>query len=436
METRESAELSIRLGDSHQPLDYLLKLAPVFQDQEIISVTVVGVDLTARKQTEEQFSHAQRLESLGHLAGGVAHDFNNMLTAIIGAAEMARSELSGDPGLEELLSTVLDVSAKGSVMVRELLKFSRKGAEAKPSPAEVFDLNELARCSSLVLQRTLPDQVEMKLTLFPEPLAVALAPGQFEQVLFNLSINAGEAMPDGGELRIWVEASKQGECRPPYLDAQTDYARVRVQDTGTGMTPEVRRRLFDPFFTTKPLGKGTGLGLSTSYQIVAGAGGFWEVDSSPGCGSTFTIYLPLTDEAPLPRVGTVEESSRFELGVETLLLVEDDESVRRMNKRYLQSQGYRVLEAVNGADALERFEAELNGVDLVVTDVMMPKMNGIEFAKKARDKCPGLPVLFVSGYSEDVLPQQYQNLLEKPYSPTELASWVRRLLDERSTSPG
>jgi len=423
----ETEEVSLLLGSTDEELEYLFKLGPLIEGGKITSVTLVGTDITDRRRLEEQLSHAQKLESLGQLAGGVAHDFNNMLTAIIGAVEMAQGELSDRPGTKSLLDTVLDVGMKGSALVRELMAFSRKG-ERVGNVTEVLDLNNLVESSSLILERTLSDQIEIALTLHPEPLPIQLGSGQLEQVLLNLAINAEEAMPSGGSVTISTSLVTDA-CRPPFLRQNKPYAQLDVRDTGAGMPPEVRRRIFDPFYTTKPLGKGTGLGLSTSYQIVDRVGGFWEVESAEGQGTRFTIYLPLSDQPIAHTEPEADRSISTYPGSETLLLIEDDESVRRMNKRYLQKLGYRVLEATNGRDALDSFGQELNDIDMVVTDIMMPKMNGVEFVKEARQRLPRLPVLYVSGYSEDLLPSDEENLLSKPYSPNELGQRVRQTLD-------
>ncbi|HVP30193.1 MAG TPA: PAS domain S-box protein [Myxococcota bacterium] len=395
-------------------------------------------DVTERRRLEEQLRQSQKMEAVGRLAGGVAHDFNNLLTAIQGYGTHLLERLERDDPRREEVSEILRAGERATDLTRQLLAFSRRQDLAP----EIVDLNALVSEVERLLRRLIGEHIELATDLGEERLCVRADPGQLQQVLVNLAVNARDAMPEGGRLTI--------ETRPLRIDAssgtatpvgQGDWVRLSVTDTGFGMDEATLARVFEPFFTTKEPGRGTGLGLASVYGTVQQSGGQVEVSSRPGIGSTFTIYLPRTSgdaAVPAPRVGAAAEAGAAWRGRETVLLVEDEEQIRRLARRTLELAGYRVLDASDGAAAcdlaLRRGLSGASPIDLLVTDVVMPRVGGLELADRLRRLNPRLPVLFMSGYGEGVhgergAKQPLSALLEKPFLPKQLLAEVRALLD-------
>ncbi len=381
-------------------------------------------DVTREALLEERLRYAQKMEALGRLAGGVAHDFNNLLTAINGYSELI---LEGNAEGESLRSHVQEIKRAGeraAVLTRQLLIFSRRHI-VKP---EVLHVNlQLLRLEKM-LRRLLGEDVSLVQKLAPDTGYVLMDPGEFEQAVLNLAVNARDAMPAGGILGI---ETRNQECADP-TPRPGGCVSLSITDTGVGLDESAKARLFEPFFTTKHLGKG--LGLSTVYGIVTRAGGTIEVSSAPNEGARFQILLPRVEaeQAPGP---SVSEEARIRGGQEAVFLVEDDESLRRMTRRILENQGYRVYEAANGMEAIRVLEqVELSEIQLLLTDVVMPEMTGKTLADILQSKNPQLKVMFISGYVDQTIVDHLTDsdravLVQKPFSTQELAFQVRLLLD-------
>jgi CheY-like chemotaxis protein len=373
------------------------------------------------------------MESIGRLAGGVAHDFNNMLTAIIGYTELARTQLPPDHPVQDDLSNVNDAARRSAALTRQLLAFARKQVI---SPRAV-DLNELIGRVDAMLTRLLGEDIRLVTRLDPGVAPVLIDPGQFEQVLMNLAVNARDAMPDGGTLRIETANATLDDawCHQHPGSTPGAYGLVRVSDTGMGMSRDVMSHLFEPFFTTKPSGEGTGLGLAMCYGIVRQSGGTIWVSSEVGRGTTFDIYLPRhTGDQPGERPVVREGTAAPNRGKETILLVEDELFVRDLAQRALASRGYRILTASDGPHAIEIARKHQGTIDLVLSDVVMPHMGVAELAARLRQHRPGVRLLFMSGYSEAAVHRHGvvaagAGLIEKPFTPETLAQQVRQALD-------
>jgi two-component system cell cycle sensor histidine kinase/response regulator CckA len=393
-------------------------------------------DITAQRRLEEQVRQSQKLEGIGRLAGGVAHDFNNLLTAIVGAADFLLEELPEGQPLRQDAADIREAAQKAAVLTRQLLTFSRR----QVTQPRILDLNETVTSMDRMLHRLLGENVEFGTVAAPELGCVRIDPGQIEQVILNLVVNARDATPAGGRITIETSHAEVGEQGPASRGglAPGRYAVLSVRDTGHGMNADVRSHLFEPFFTTKEKGKGTGLGLSTAYGIVKEAGGDIRVRSEPGRGSTFEVYLPRLD---LPAEADEADREAFPRGNETVLLVEDEPMVRRLAARVLRGLGYTVREAPDGVEALRLVAGHTVEVDLVVTDVVMPRLGGRELAARLRAEQPHLAVLFISGYTENVSDLQGLigagvEFLQKPFTPASLARSVRSTLEHGRRRPG
>ncbi len=391
----------------------------------------VATDITEQTQLEEQLRQSQKLESVGRLAGGIAHDFNNMLTAISGYAELIMEQLpSTEPMYDEVLQ-IKRASEKASLLTYQLLAFSRKQI-LRP---KTLNMNEVASDVSGMLQRLIGEDITIVTRLAPDLHHVSADPGQLAQVLINLSVNARDAMPDGGALTLeTANVELDEEYASAHHGVQAGpFVMLAVSDTGTGMSPDVQARIFEPFFTTKPVGKGTGMGLATVYGVVKQSGGHVWVYSEIGHGSSFKVYLPRvkasntaaeTPAAPAPLVH----------GVETILLVEDEDTVRRLVRRALEACGYRVLEAADGAAALALSSQADAPIAMLVTDVVMPQMSGRELVARLAGLRPGLRVLYMSGYTDTAIAQHgvlddTSYYLQKPFTMRMLTEKVREILD-------
>ncbi len=385
-----------------------------------------------RRRLEEQFRQAQKLEAVGRLASGVAHDFNNVLTAITGYSELILLDGGDDANpLVRHAEEIRKASERGAALSRQLLAYGRQ----QPVAARVLSLNTVVADLEKLLQRLLRADVSLTLRLHPGLRRVSIDPGQVEQVLMNLVVNACDAMPLGGALTI---ATANVELDEAYAWAHADvqpgaYAMLAVSDTGSGMSDEVRAHMFEPFFTTKAPGKGTGLGLATVHGIVRDNGGHIEVLSGAGAGTTFRVYIPQVMEAAKPDALPAGHG-RLASGSETILLVEDEEIVRNLTRTVLQRQGYQVLQASHGVEALRVSEGYVGPIHLLLTDVVMPHMNGRDLARRLGAQRPATKVMFMSGYTgliDD--PDEGMNgsaaFLHKPFAPDALARQVRALLD-------
>jgi signal transduction histidine kinase/CheY-like chemotaxis protein len=387
----------------------------------------------ALHRSEAQFRHAQKLQAMGRLAGGVAHDFNNLLTVITGYGEILQECLPpghpGRPHLEELLKA----SHRAASLTRQLLAFSRKQMMC----AKILNLNATVADMEKMLRRLIGEDVDLVLKLDPALGRIKADPGQIEQVLMNLAINARDAMTGGGKLLIETgNVTLTEEYVLEHPDARPGpHVFLSVTDSGCGMDPETLAHLFEPFFTTKPIGQGTGLGLSTVYGIVRQSGGSIEVVSAPERGSTFRIHFPRAGVENGEDEGPSRPSMPQTPRSETVLVVEDSDVVRKLVHGVLTAQGYRVLQAEDGREAVRVFERHAAPIDLLLTDVVMPKAGGRDLAKYMRTLVPGLKILFMSGYLDTAVIQH--GLLEgkiyfisKPFTPAQLALKVREILDD------
>jgi len=388
-------------------------------------------DVSERKQLEEQLLHAQKLEALGQLAGGVAHDFNNLLAAMMGYTQLIQRTLAPDDPRQSDLVEIRRAGERAASLSRQLLAFARR----QVIDPRVVDVNEALRATEPMLRRLVGTEVMVVLQLAPVIAPVRVDPGQLEQVILNLAVNASDAMPRGGTLTIETGAVTLDEAYGRLHPDATPGAHVliAVRDTGIGMTPEVRARIFEPFFTTKEPGKGTGLGLATCYGIVKQAGGSIWVQSEPGRGATFKVYLPARAEAA-PRVAAPAAALPLPGGTETVMVVEDEPTVRSVTVRILASAGYRVLSASGGPEALATARRHGGEIHALVTDVMMPQMNGTKLAALLREERPTVRTLFVSGFTEEagVRPDQLSKgmgYLAKPFTAEALTERLRQVLD-------
>lgn len=394
---------------------------------------VVGVllDMSERRHLETQFRQAQKMEAVGRLAGGVAHDFNNLLTVILSFGAFVLESLSPKGEAYEDMSEVLKAARSAESLTSQLLAFSRKRSIAP----RTLQLNDAVREMKRMLGRILGGDVQLQTTLEPDLWNVYVDPSALEQVIINIAVNGRDAMPQGGKLTLETYNADLDESHALALGRDVSsgqYAVIAITDEGAGMDEELQRRIFDPFFTTKAPGSGTGLGLSTCYGIVKQAGGYIGVCSEPGSGTTFKIYLPRAKESVTSEVTPVRASS-VSRG-ETILVVEDDEQVRRLVSRALSRLGYEVLEAGNGTEAITLCGDISRPMDLVLSDFIMPGMNGLELVERLSDVRRDLKVLFMSGYTTDALSHRGMErpaarLLRKPFTPDVLATAVREVLD-------
>ena len=389
-------------------------------------------DITEQKKLEAQLVQAQKMEAIGRLAGGVAHDFNNLLTVIIGNASLLLMGLDEKDPLREDLEEISDAGDRAASLTRQLLAFSRK----QPLRLAVLNLNEVITDMNKMLKRMIGEDVEVLTSFESDLISVKADPGQMEQVIMNLAVNARDAMPCGGKLTIETKNVYLDEAYWQEYDLEAKpgpYVMLAVSDTGVGMDKETESHIFEPFFTTKKKGVGTGLGLSTVYGIVKQMGGYIWVYSEPGQGATFKIYLPGVETAAEPAKRKPNHLKRFE-GSETILLVEDDKSVLNLARKVLKQQGYSVIEAQNGEDAFKVAEAHAGPIHLMTTDVVMPGMSGMELAQRMGPLYPGLKVLFMSGYTDDAIAHHGVldpgiAFLQKPFTPEGLAQKVREVLE-------
>jgi len=388
-------------------------------------------DITERQRLEEEVRQAQKMEVVGRLAGGIAHDFNNLLMVILTQVSKVRS-LPSRVQLLEHAERIRTAAEKAALLTKQLLAFGRKQVLV----LQVLDLNGLLGEVKEMLSTLPAQQVQLMVTPSPQPLPVEVDPGKIEQVIMNLAVNACDAMPSGGVLRIKTLQVSMMDSKPDAKNSPTFHALLEITDTGCGMDAETKAHLFEPFFTTKPIGKGIGLGLSTVYGIVKQSGGTIEVDSVLGEGTTFRVYLPIVEQ-PVSSRKAPKSQSPVTTGSETVLLAEDQSSIRSVLREFLESKGYQVLEAQNGGEALDLAEHHPGSIDVLVTDVIMPQIRGLELATRVTELHPDICVIFMSGYSEDallenrLLSERNMILVQKPFDPEDLAQKIRESLNDK-----
>jgi len=392
----------------------------------------VARDVTAEHKREEILRQSQKMEAIGQLAGGVAHDFNNILTVIHGHAALLISGAKLTGVWARSAQQIGQGAERATALTRQLLAFSRR----QVMKLQCLDMNEVVRNMTEMLSRLLGEDITLQLTYAPQPALVQADASMLEQVLLNLAVNSRDALPKGGQLSIRIslqEMNLSHLARHPEAQAGK-FICLTTTDNGCGIAPENLRRVFEPFFTTKEIGKGTGLGLATVYGIIKQHQGWIEVESEVGKGSTFKVYLPISKEAVKPREEpTVERPVRG--GTETILVVEDEAPVRELVCSLLARQGYNILQAESGPQALDLWKTSKDKIDLLLTDLVMPdRMNGRELAERLWVDRPRLKVIFTSGYSADVVGKDFVlrrglNYLQKPYPPQQLAAAVRDCLD-------
>ena len=405
----------------------------VFDSQgEPIQIRGIVMDITERRQLGEQLRQSQKMEAIGQLAGGVAHDFNNILTVIHGHASLLLVDKSLGSNAGRSAQQITQAAERAAGLTRQLLTFSRR----QVMQPKRLDLNLLVSNMTMMLGRILGEDIALQLNYWNEPACIKADSSMIEQVLLNLVVNARDAMPKGGQLAIKITTSK---ADPNYRTYQPesraeDFVCLNVTDTGCGIDPDTLRRIFEPFFTTKEVGKGTGLGLATVYGIVNQHQGWIEVDSEVGWGSTFRVFLPMATESTPADHGKVSQPAARG-GHETILVVEDEELVRELVCSVLEGHGYKILQAETGVKALDVWQIHKKKIDLLLTDLVMPdRLNGRELAEKLRAERPKLKVIFTSGYTADVVGKDFVaqrglHYLQKPYDPQKLAATVRNCLD-------
>lgn len=416
-------------------LDILSRGFPIY-DEHGKAMRIVGthVDVTESNKLEQQYRQAQKMEAVGQLAGGVAHDFNNILTAITGYSHLILDQVQGNDAAKSYVEDIVKASQRAAALTESLLAFSRK----QMVTLTVIDLSEAIRSYESLLRRLIREDIELKISCTATPLPVMADRGQIEQVLMNLVANARDAMPHGGKICIetfpvtldhtFIESHGYGKIG--------EYALFAVSDSGVGLDKETQSHIFEPFFTTKEQGKGTGLGLSMAYGIVKKHDGYINVYSEPGKGTIFKIYLPRVQATAQPAKTETKKAAAPRGGRETILVCEDEDALRRLSTKVLSHYGYHVIEAVDGQDALDKFSEHKDKIKLVILDAIMPKKNGKEACQEMKTVRPDLKTIFASGYTQDVFKDgsifdENTIFIHKPFSPNVLLEKVREMLDKK-----
>ena len=429
-ETNGARQIAKRNGSAGTPNRVLQIDAAAFAPGVLVYTVR---DLTNQSRLEEQLAQSQKMDAVGQLAGGVAHDFNNILTVIMSYSSLLLSDFEENDPRREDIQEISNAATRASGLTTQLLAFSRK----QLMEPRVISVNSVVIGLEKLLRRLIGEDIELATTLEPDLFLINADPGQLEQVLINLAVNARDAMPEGGRLHITTSNTElaTGGSDTRLAAPPGEYIMVAVSDTGTGMTREVQSRVFEPFYTTKQQGKGTGLGLSTVYGIVKQSGGDVWIYSEPGQGTTFKVYFPrVMDREAVPAVR--DETVPAIGGHETVLIVEDDASLRALSARILEGNGYTVLLARNGLEALAIAAGHDGHIDLVASDVVMPKMNGRPLVEKLLESRKGMSVLFMSGYTDDEVMRRgvldgRTAFLQKPFTPAQFAKKVRDVLDHK-----
>ena len=432
---------AIRKDGNRVPIEVSSRL--IYENGVPVAVQGSARDITERKRAEEalrasqlQLQQSQKLEAIGQLAGGVAHDFNNMLTAIIGYTDLSLRRVGLENPIRRNLEETKKAAERAASLVRQLLAFSRK----QILEPKVLDLNDVVKDMHKMLTRLIGENIKLATRLETDLGSVKADPCQVEQIIVNLVVNARDAMPRGG--RVTIETANVS------LDAQTaakhvavnpgEYVMLTVSDTGSGMDQETQARIFEPFFTTKEVGKGTGLGLSTVYGIVKQSGGNIWVYSEPGFGTVFKVYLPRIDEATANSIARLAQESNAPRGTETILLVEDEDVVRGLTRKILMQAGYNVLDARSGNEAIRLCATHAGSIDLLLTDVVMPEISGKEVADRLLELRPSIRVLFMSGYTDEAIVQHgvldaNVKFIQKPFTWIALTRKVREVLNRKTS---
>ena len=429
----DSAEVRWKRKDGSVITVRLSGRAATELDEADQALEIIAEDITERRALEDQFRQAQKMEAVGRLAGGVAHDFNNLLMVVSGYTEVLMEALDQNDPLLVKVQAIQQAADRATTLTRQLLAFSRK----QLLELKVVDVNSIVADMERLLRPLIGENIDLTTKLTPNVGHTRADAGQLEQVIMNLVVNAKDAMPDGGRILIQTsEADPDTARREHSLIEPGTYILLSVSDTGAGMDRETQSRIFEPFFTTKEKGKGTGLGLSTVYGIVKQGGGYIFAQSEPGCGTTFRIYLPrVADPADSPRVDKHAQAAAG--GSETVLLVEDEESVRELVRETLKTRGYRVIEASDGIAGMRVSEEYPGNIEILITDVVMPGMSGRELAKRVAAARPNIRVLYLSGYTEDAIIHEGAlepgtGFLQKPFTLQVLARKVREVLQGES----
>jgi PAS domain S-box-containing protein len=437
LSVQDQCQIEYRLKAKDGSWRWILDEMRVVRDEHGTPSEYIGymIDITSRKELESQLAQSQKMEVVGQLAGGIAHDFNNILSAILGFSEMALTDMQPDNEFRDHILEIKKAGERAAELTSQLLTFSRKHTV----DPRILNLNAVISDFSKMLGRLVREDIAMEIRPMAKDSRVKADPGQLEQVISNMVINARDAMPNGGKLTIEtsnVTLSESG-LNGVAEGKAGDYVLLSISDTGEGMTEEIQSRIFEPFFTTKPVGKGTGLGLASCYGAIRQSGGFITISSHVGQGTTFKIHLPLVAQE-VPSNVSSSLMGALPTGNETILLVEDDDAVRKLANMILSSLGYNVLTAVDGEDGLRIGQKQQGKIDLLLTDVIMPKMNGRKMASELLRQFPHIKVIFLSGYASKVILQDNESLsnephVNKPFVASNLAQKVRAVLDEPKT---
>jgi len=412
----------------------------VVRDSEgrLLGIDGIARDISERRQLEEQLRQSQKMEAIGRLAGGVSHDFNNLLVVINGYSDLVLNDYEVASPIREKLTEIRKAGENAAALTRQLLAFSRRQL-VNP---QVMNINSVVESNSKILRRIIGEDIELVAILDPDVESIKADPSQVEQILMNLAVNARDAMAKGGTLTIETRNVRldESDANEDFPVTAGDYVMLEVSDTGCGMDAGTKSQIFDPFFTTKEAGRGTGLGLSIVYGIVKQSEGYIRVDSEPGKGASFKICFPLVRESRAVAAPTSVPASSPR-GSETILIVEDDSGVRQLVSTVLRSAGYQVLECGNGKEALKMFRENEHRVGLVLTDLVMPQMSGVEMAEKLRAMNPLMRIIFMSGYADDAVLRHVHveagtPFIQKPFSAAKLLEMVREVLNRRAAGTG
>ncbi|MBZ5571546.1 MAG: PAS domain S-box protein [Acidobacteriia bacterium] len=431
---------SVRVTKDGRHLEVSLSISPIRDsDGKISGASAIGRDITNQKRTESQLHQAQKMEAVGRLAGGIAHDFNNVLAIITACTELLRDRIGAQDVSAQFIGNIREAANRGSTLTKQLLAFSRRQV-VQPL---VLDVNERLKEVSKLLRPLMGDDVEVSMTLKPATALVEADPGQLDQIVLNLAVNARDAMPRGGRFMLETAIVEFDETfareHPPM--AAGKYVQLSVSDTGSGMDAVTVSRIFEPFFTTKEVGKGTGLGLATVYGIVRQSGGYIWVYSEPGHGTTFKMYLPSANHKMRPASTSEAEAPLPKRHGTTILLAEDDNIMRQLTRRMLEEQGYTILEAEDGQAALKYVESTRQKIDLMLTDVMMRGLSGPELARRLSTSHPNTKVVYMSGYTGDLIAQHDFShsgipLLEKPFTRVAMLKAIHEALESSGSGSG